>query len=39
MLYLCTTFKKNDEQKLRTYPSTRYYYSLAKQAEVSLVCM
>ena len=38
MIYLCSTFRKN-EQKLFTYSPTRYYYSLAKQVEVSLVCM
>jgi len=30
--------RRNNEQKLFTYPSTRYYYSLAAQVEVSLVC-
>ena len=40
MPYLCSTFRKtNNEQKLLTYPPTRYYYSLAKQVEVSLVCV
>jgi len=27
------------EQELFTYSPTRYYYSLGKQAEVSLVCI
>ncbi len=40
MLYICTVLEKmsNNEQQFSTYSSTRYYYSLAKQAEVSLVC-
>jgi len=39
MLYLCSTITNKNEQELFTYSPTRYYYSLAKQAEVSLVCM
>ncbi len=39
MIYLCSEFEKRNEQKLFTYSPTRYYYSLAKQAEVSLVRM
>ena len=38
MLYLCNVLKQNNEQKLLTYPPTRYYYSLAAQVEVSFVC-
>ena len=38
MLYLCNAFKQDNEQKLFTYSPTRYYYSLAKQVEVSMVC-
>jgi hypothetical protein len=37
-MYLCKVLRIKDEQKLRTYPPTRYYYSLAAQVEVSLVC-
>jgi hypothetical protein len=37
-MYLCIVLRRKDEQKLRTYPPTRYYYSLAAQVEVSLVC-
>ena len=31
--------EKNNDNKLHTYSPTRYYYSLAKKDEVSLVCI
>ena len=39
ILYLCTTKIGNNDKIVLTYPPTRYYYSLAEQVEVRLVCM